>query len=101
MRVLCEYIFNRPISGLIQSTILGLLLPFTLASLLKQRAGRPVAIVLAPVWLVLILVTIPAGILFCIVMVMAKGPLWQYPPEKRVGEAPLTESDRKSDLSSS
>lgn len=62
---------------------MGVLCPLTLASLIGNRLGYGWAIVLAPLWAIAMLLTVPLSIVYCLVMVMAKGPLWQYPPAQR------------------
>jgi hypothetical protein len=34
--------------------------------------------------MVLVVLTIPLAVVYSIVMTIAKGPYWQYPPDKRV-----------------
>lgn len=81
--VISEYLLHRPVSALIQGLIMGLLWPLTIASLLGNRFGYGWAIALAPLWAILMLFTVPLSIAYCLVMVMAKGPLWKYPPHQR------------------
>ena len=83
MKVILDYLVNRPLNALFNGTVMGLLLPVTMAHRLGEKAGRVWAILLTPVWLVLIVIAIPLCIVYCFVMVMWKGPLWQYPPDKR------------------
>lgn len=83
MSVLREYLVDRPLGALIQGGIIGVYLPISIAGLVTEKAGYVAALLLLPVWLCMMVVTIPASIVYCFVMVMAKGPLWQYPPEQR------------------
>lgn len=83
MKVLLDYLVTRPLNALFNGALMGLLLPITLAQRLEEKAGRVWAILLTPAWLILVVIAIPACIAYCFVMVMWKGPLWQYPPDKR------------------
>ena len=97
-----EFLVTRPVSGVVQGLVMGLMLPVALANLLAQKAGGILSLVLAPLWLAMMVLTIPACIVYCSLMVMVKGPLWQYPPDKRdmgplpveTGAAPERGADR-------
>ena len=95
MKAIVDYLLIRPLGACINGIIIGLYLPLTLAGMLGEKAGRVWAILLAPAWLVMIVVAIPFSILYCFVMVMAKGPLWQYPPEQRGEPIDWSTQDRQ------
>jgi hypothetical protein len=88
MKKLIEYFFSRPLSGCVQGLIIGIFLPFALASKIEEKAGRGWSLALYPVCMVLVVLTIPLAVVYSIVMTIAKGPYWQYPPDKRVSYAP-------------
>jgi hypothetical protein len=83
MKVIVDYLLIRPLGALINGFIIGMYLPLTTATLLAKKAGRVWAMLLTPIWLALMLLTIPLSIVYCFVMVMVKGPFWQYPPDQR------------------
>lgn len=82
MNVLDLLLF-RPLEGCLQGVLLGIFLSLSPSTRLAERAGRGWAIALTPVWLGLMLLTIPLGIIYSLPMTMLKGPYWQYPPEFR------------------
>jgi hypothetical protein len=83
MNVIVDYLLMRPLSGCIHGVMIGVLLPLTLASLISLKAGRVWAILLAPLWLALMVITVPVGVIYSFWMTMVKGPLWHYPPHQR------------------
>ena len=83
MSRLGDYLVVRPLSAVVQGTILGVMLPLSCASLVGLKAGRVWALALAPVWIGSMVITVPGSLAYCLAMVMAKGPRWQYPPDKR------------------
>jgi hypothetical protein len=96
MSRLGDYLVGRPLSAIVQGTILGVMLPLSAASRLGLRAGRVWALVLTPVWIGLMGITIPGALVCCFVMVMAKGPYWQYPSDKRGPSVDWTRHDAPS-----
>src|SRR5262245_26410638 len=100
MTRLGDYLVVRPLSAIVQGTILGVMLPLSAASLLGQKAGRVWALVLTPIWIGATVITFPGSLVYCFVMVMAKGPCWQYPSDKRgppvdgTGHGARTAADR-------
>ena len=85
MKVVAERLplLIRPVAALFNGIAIGVLLPAAAAHWVGEKAGRLCALVLIPIWLVLALLAMPVAIVYCFVMVFAKGPLWQYPPDKR------------------
>ena len=83
MKVVRDYLLIRPLGAIINGVAIGAYLPLSMAGVVGEKVGRAWAIVLIPLWLGLAVLAIPLAILFCLVMVMAKGPLWQYPPDQR------------------
>lgn len=63
---LSDYLLQRPISGCLQGLIMGAMMPLTVASLLSQKLGLWSAILLAPLWVLLLLITIPACLAYCL-----------------------------------
>jgi hypothetical protein len=88
MKTLIEYLFSRPLSGCLQGLIIGIFLPFALASKVEEKAGRGWSLILYPVCMVLVVVTVPLAVIYSLVMTIAKGPYWHYPLDKRVYSAP-------------
>jgi len=83
MKRIVDYLLVRPISALFNGVVIGLILPLTTAGKFGERYGRTWAWLFAPLWFIAIVLAIPVSILYCFVMVMWKGPYWQYPRGKR------------------
>jgi len=84
MKRIVDYLLLRPIGAVLNGVLIGVLLPLGIAGKLGERVGRVWAWLLTPVWIVAIALAIPLSILYCFVMVMWKGPYWQYPADRHV-----------------
>ena len=83
MNVVRDYLLTRPFAALFNGVAIGVLLPAAAAQWVGDKIGRIWIVFLFPAWLFLALFAIPGAIVYCFVMVFARGPLWQYPPDKR------------------
>lgn len=78
-----DRLLYRPLEGCLQGVLIGIFLSLAPATRLADRTGREWAIALTPVWLGLMVLTIPLGIICSLPMTVLKGPCWQYPSEVR------------------